>query len=106
VSIVPVSVGPEITDDNSIIHLGKDDVFSHYHMRKKIEKSFPHARNAYWMASEVGPSDLRHDGLAEQADELLETIGRQTQDEAANLRKPILFVCWGTRGGVLLKTVY
>jgi hypothetical protein len=106
VRILPVSVEPEITDDNSIIHLGKDDVFSHYHIRKKIEENFPHARNAYWMASEVGPSDLRHDGLAVQADELLETIGRQTQDEAANRRKSTLFVCWGTRGGVLLKTVY
>jgi len=99
----------EITDDKSIVHLGLARASTHTHdIAKSLRNEFPDARNAYVLPGE-DVSRLFKEGIwKRQADDLLEELqeGEKMNDHGDSRKNPVIFVCWGTIGGIMLKQVY
>lgn len=97
-----------ITDDRSIVHLGLAKASTRAHdIAKSLRNDFPDARNAYVLPGEDISLLFKDGSLKRQADGLLEELreGEQSKDQGLSRKRPLLFVCWGTVGGIVLKQV-
>jgi hypothetical protein len=74
----------------------------------KLRNKFPHGRSTYWQTDILFPPYVRRDdSLMQQAKSLLrELLKSQAQRESKPDESPIVFFCWGTAGGILLKQVH
>jgi hypothetical protein len=72
---------------------------------ESLTDEFPHARGAYWVPTDAFSAQPRDGGLERQAEDLLQMLrkGRPTRGQENNRGIPIVFICWGTAGGTLLK---
>jgi hypothetical protein len=66
----------------------------------KLEDEFQ-ARSTYLLPGYDPSPLLEVDGFERQADNLLDELRKEEQSS----RRPIIFVCCGTAGGILLKQV-
>ena len=101
------------TYDNSIIHLGVARGHSlestrTHGLAQSLTVEFPDARSAYFLLDDDVSVLLQDGNFERQADTLLKELQKETksQDKVRGQKLPIVFVCWGTVGGILLKQVY
>jgi hypothetical protein len=67
---------------------------------EKLQSKFPHGRCTYWnLYFATPPYPRQEDDLMQQAKNLLRELQKLSGSH------PIMFVCWGMAGGIVLKQV-
>lgn len=105
-----LSVEIEVVNENSIVHIGpfeKDRDMYLPKLREKMRTKFPRARCTYWQTYVFDPPFEEEDySLMQQAKDLLKELRREMLwGDSPHKDKPIVFICWGMSGGILLKQV-
>jgi len=107
-----LSVEAEVTNESRIVHIGPFDKDRYMYMPGLVDKmrtKFPRARSTYWETLIcIPPYEEQDDSLMQQAKNLLRELRRSllhSIDENDHSNKPIVFICWGMSGGILLKQV-
>ena len=104
-------VGAEFNDENSIVHIGcfenERDVMYMPGLVDKMRSKFRRARCTYWQTNVFDPPYEEEDfSLKQQAKNLLRELRNGLILSADDLGGiPIVFICWGMSGGILLKEV-
>lgn len=101
-----------LTDDVSLVHLGmyprgdSQGSFSHeFHVARNLTDEFPRARIACWWLGDDTLSHMKDGGLSQQGDKLLGELRNMEKTYDSGFPRPIIFVCWGFAGGLVLKEV-
>jgi hypothetical protein len=112
VSDTSVFIKLKIADDDSLVHLGmtrntRREYPYYISSPNRLRKKFPQARSAYWCPGHDVSPRAQDDGFKQEADNLLEELrkGRPTRNEDDSRKRPVIFICWGMAGGILLKQV-
>lgn len=103
-------VEAEVTNESRIVHIGPFDKDRDMYLPGLVDKmrtKFPRARSTYWQTFIIEPPyEEEDDSLMQQAKNLLRDLQNSllySRDD--HCEKPIIFICWGMSGGILLKQV-